>query len=962
MLGVRSRVKYHSIVKIENAKSCFLNTLVKCTFKEVPMKSSFKKISIIASVLLSCFMMAFPQTIPTGKLDGTINDDQGLPLPGVSISISSPSLILPQMNTNTNEKGYYRFVGLPSGVFTVKCDMPGFKTVVREGIVVTAGRTTTLSLIMEPSKIEETVVVRGQAPLVDLQNTATGITLDSQALDNLPIARTVGDLANLAPGMWGNAAHGSDILVNKTTVDGMIVTNPLHGVMVNEIGFSAIEEITIDTAMHKAEHGGVKGAVVQIITKSGGNKFEGDIGGYYQEKSFQADNTKGTPFEGQFVGFKYEFQPFFALGGPIKKDKIWFFTSIDLRLYRYYVEGYPYDTQPTNLACDTDRYRPFGKLTWQISPSDKFVASLAYSENSLHHSGASRYVTEKGTFVSPDGGWTASVQWSKTFSSNLFYSARLGWFNRFEDRYAKTKEGRVYDEITRLYSGGQSFDHWNRRDRVQLFTDATYFIDDWFGSHEIKAGGNADYSWNEAKRIHIQNPMFEGRYPGFKVYQIRTRNGVPSRLDVSEDYDRFENVLNLGLFVQDTWVPSNRLVFSLGLRLDHSEQIWPRQKKIHTDIWNYEKTTIPMKWTTLSPRLGVNFDLSGNGKTVLRGSVGRYYAALTTMLTNYVHKSAPTTFSVMINPDYSERYQFNRVTPSGALDEDLKAYYNDEILVGIEREIIKDLSLGVSYIWKWEKNFIEGVDANHIDIEDIKAKGIENREPIWHDYSLVPGTDPQTGKTVYFYSISPSNPNYDLRWINIPGTIRKYRALELKINKRMSNHWAMNASYVWAKARGLLDYNQLSNDTNSNFFNEPNIHINAWGDIATQREHFIKIQGTYQAPFGIDLSTVCFLYSGSPYGRYLRTTEAGVKLYQGTVSILVEPIGTYQLPWIYDLNFRAEKSFRLGAGRIRVQADVFRVLNSNTTTSIGTVTNVDWQKVLGILGARYFRLGLIYSF
>jgi hypothetical protein len=159
-----------------------------------------------------------------------------------------------------------------------------------------------------------------------------------------------------------------------------------------------------------------------------------------------------------------------------------------------------------------------------------------------------------------------------------------------------------------------------------------------------------------------------------------------------------------------------------------------------------------------------------------------------------------------------------------------------------------------------------------------------------------------------------------------------------------------------------LDYNQLSNDTNSSFFNEPNIHINAWGVISTQREHFVKIQGTYGAPFGIYLSTVCYLMSGSPYGRTLRTTEAGAKLYQGTVSILVEPIGTYRLPAIYDINFRFEKSFAIGPGRFGIQGDVFRVLNANTTTSVGTVTNVDFQKVLGILGARYFRLGLTYRF
>jgi len=924
------------------------------------MITSKKRVAFLGVLFGLAVSVSVSQTIPIGKLDGTVTDKDGVAFPGATVSISSPSLITPQLDTVANDKGYYRFIGLPSGSYKVKCELSGFKTLIREEIVVTAGRSTTLHLVLEQSSVQETVIVRGQSPTIDLQGTASGMTLDKTALENLPLARSVGAVTNLAPGMYGDAANGSDILVNKTTVDGMIMTNPLHGVMVNEIGFSSIEEISVDTAMHKAEHGGVKGAVISIITKSGGNAFEGDFGGYYQHKSFQADNLKGTPLEGSYVGFKYEFTPYLAFGGPIKKDKIWFFGSYDHRVYRYYVEGYAYDKP--NQVLDTDRFRPFGKVTWQLSPSDKLVVSGAYSENSVHHSGASRYVNEAGTFVAPDGGYTAGLQWSKVFSSRLFFSARLGWFNRFEDRYSKIQDQQSYDETSRLYTGGPAFDHWNRRDRIQLYTDATYFIDNWFGSHEIKVGGNADYSWNEAKRVHIQGSRFDGRYPGFKVYQVRTRNGVPYQLNVSEDYDRFENVFNLALFVQDTWAPSKRLNLSVGLRLDHSEQIWPKQQRIHTEIWNYDKATIPMKWTNLSPRLGISYDFLGDGKTAFKASVGRYYAALTTMLTNYVHKSAPKTFSAMINPDYTELYQFGWVIPSGKLSGDLTAYYNDEIMIGIQRELFKDFSISASYLWKWEKNFIEGVDAAHIDVADLQANGIENRLPLWRDYTLVPGIDPKTGKTVNYYSISPTNPNFDLTWINIPGTIRKYGSLELNVKKRMSNGWSFFASYVWARGKGLLDYNQLSNDTNSAFFNNPNIHINAWGTISTQREHFVKIQGTFAAPFGIYLSTVCYLMSGSPYGRTLRTTEAGAKLYQGTVSILFEPIGTYHLPAIYDINFRLEKSFNIGPGRIGIQGDVFRVLNANTTTSVGTLTNVDFQKVLGILGARYFRLGLTYKF
>jgi hypothetical protein len=198
--------------------------------------------------------------------------------------------------------------------------------------------------------------------------------------------------------------------------------------------------------------------------------------------------------------------------------------------------------------------------------------------------------------------------------------------------------------------------------------------------------------------------------------------------------------------------------------------------------------------------------------------------------------------------------------------------------------------------------------------------------------------------------------------INIPGKMREYRALELKLKKRFTNNWGFDVSYVWAYAKSLLDYSQLPSDSAWGTFNEPRIHVNSWGEVPMQRQHVVKLQGSYLAPYGIRLSTSCFFMSGLPYGRQLRSDDAGVSLYQGRKQIYVEPIGSYHLPAIYDVSVRVEKSFNVGPGQIGLMADIFNLLNLNTTTRVGILTGRDFETVRDIMDPRFFRLGVVYRF
>jgi len=277
------------------------------------------------SLVVLLVIVAFPavaQITQTGTLNGTVYDQEKQPLPGVTVSISSPALILPSMETVTNERGHWRFPALPPGTYTVTFKLPGFKTLVREGIQVNVGVNTTLDATLEQSAVEESVVVTGQAPTVDIQRTTMTASMTREILQNLPAARNLGTFFNMAPGVSSGIVHGSSERDNTYNIDGVNITDPVTGTQAGSFGMDVMEELSIQTGGLPAEYGSVRGGVVNVVTRSGGNKFSGSASFYYRNKDMQSTNTKGTIFEGQTGGFDYEYEPAVNLGGPIIKDKI----------------------------------------------------------------------------------------------------------------------------------------------------------------------------------------------------------------------------------------------------------------------------------------------------------------------------------------------------------------------------------------------------------------------------------------------------------------------------------------------------------------------------------------------------------------------------------------------------------------------------------------------------------------
>ncbi len=913
-------------------------------------------------VLVLC-LSASAQIIQTGSVRGTIKEKGGESLPGVSVTIKSPALMAVQRSMVTNAKGEFRFSALPSGAYTVTFELSGFKTLVREGVQISIGQTFTLDEFLEQSSLNETVTVTGRSPVVDVKTATMTSSYSKDFLEQVPTQRLrIGNYFALVPGASNDTYHGSTPDDQAFMIDGVNISDPLSGAILASWGFDIMEELSVNTGALQAEFGNARGAVINAVTKSGGNEFHGMASFYFRDKSFQADNTKGTPLAGQFVGFRFEDDASYQLGGPIFKNKLWFFTAGQYFWYEQYVAGFPYN-KSQNVPADFSRnYIPYVKMSWQANESNKFVLSYNYKNFVAHQISASQFYTEETTGIQFNPDDTLNFQWTKTFSGNFFMDLKAGYVTHILRQYGKHDTIQVYDSVTRLYYENFLWSDDSRRPRLQFTGNATYYLDSWLGSHEFKGGFDAMYSWYRTIDSYYKDP-----YTGLGG-QIVLSNGVPSYIAVNQDFDRENNMLFVGGFIQDAWRPTSRLSINLGVRFDHQEGIVPAQGQNRAPITYLGKTYDPrvmstfkpMVWNTLSPRFGLAYSLTNDNKTVVKASFGRYYLSLYgEYFGRDLNPNSSVSYRLRLNPDrtaYGDPYSFSAAVAS-QLDPKLKTPYLDEFTVGIERELFADTKLSLRYIKKWDRNIIDRMNMNAVDMNALAAGNI-----VFTNFTPYTVTDPFNGQPATFYGVTSTSITSVAYITNPPGARRDYDGLEIIFNKRYSNRWQLFASYVYAYGRG----NRGFSGGFSSSFDNPNAMTNLYGKDSAVIPHQVKVQGTWGGPWGIQIGGYFSYLAGAYYTRTIRSADLGLNLSQGNTTIMAEPKGSRQRPSLMSLDLRAEKSFTIAKKvRLSLMLDAFNVFNSNTLTNQETISSspsIVFGKMTGIVAPRIFRLGARVAF
>src|SRR5881296_1239944 len=623
-------------------------------------KTGFVAIGVFVSFLY--FTALVPETLAQSRFTGLVRDQSGAVLPGVSVEASSPALIEKSRSTVTDERGTYKIIDLRPGNYSLTFTLPGFKTVMRE-VELPSDFTATINAEMTVGAVEESITVAAESPVVDSQTNFKAQVLPREVLDTVPTAHTIQSAGQLVVGVQMDApdvggsramqqtyfnAHGTGTSQTSVLMDGMIINGLQNdGAVQSYMNDAGAEQMVYQTGGGAADSptGGLK---LNVAPKEGGNSFHGSLFAGFESNGLQSNNlspslaSHGVRAVDQ-IGTYRDIDV--TLGGPVIKDKLWFFGSSRFFTVNkpvansfYIPAGRTYaDCRDAVVACqqainDQSLNSVLLRLTWQVSPRNKLSAYMDRLFKSRDHD-----VTAGADPATAGGFWnspiyeTSTIKWTSTISNRLLieggYSSNIERFNiRYEPGVRKPygspawyAGARHLDTILGTTSNARTYESGNYPDRHNAQAAASYVR----GGHNVKFG--FQNSWGPFNRTAWANADLYQNY----------LNGVPATVTLLGTPARWKERLNAGLamYGQDAWT-LGRVTITYGLRWEYlSEQVsgQPAQHGRFANVPAFGDIHLPI-WRTFSPRTAVVYDLFGNGKTAIRFGFNRFEAAATTTL------------------------------------------------------------------------------------------------------------------------------------------------------------------------------------------------------------------------------------------------------------------------------------------------------------------------------------------
>lgn len=882
-------------------------------------------IAIFAAMLLVAAMPLLAQE-QTASIQGAALDGSGAALPGVTVEAVNTRG--QRFNTVTDNSGHYRFPSVPPGMYSVTASLSGMKTATAKDVSVTLGSSPKVDLTLKLAQVSETLTVTAEAPIVDVTSSATATSIRSEAIEQLPRGRDFQSVVtqaasanqeNRGGGISIDGASGSE---NKFIMDGVDTSNPQTGVAGKTLVTDFIDEIQVKSAGYAAEYGGAVGGVVNVVTKTGSNDMQGTAGGYYNSRSWGGSprpvlqlNLAGNGFE-QYTPRKdnfRDFEPAVSLGGPIVKDRLWFFGAYEpwLQSTKRTITFVPAQGGATNTYSSKFR-RDNYLLNLSGNASSKLLFKAAYNNSGYTSTNLLPGVTGRDnpdvTRYTPDSkftNWTGSGYADFVASPSWFLSARGGrFFRNYKDigisadpwiQFLTGSPGQFPDVPASLNrppgfstiptNSASSFDKYTRDD---LSFDASWYPQ-FLGSHRIKGGvqienlkndvltGYQNYRiltfWGDSTRFGAD----PGKYGAAEIFLIQTTGNVTSK--------------NTGLFIQDSWTTAkDRLTLNVGVRTE--------QEKVpsYETVGVSGKYAINFKYKDkLAPRLGFSYDVVGNGRTKVYGSYGKFFDITKMELprgsfggdkwldyqfkiddpnwmnwkcTNITNdKTATTTpqctgLTLTKNADFPKGYidlrEPSNLAVGGSIDPNLKPMESREFTVGFQQELTQSMAGGFRYVNKHLVRTIEDVGIG------------------------------RPGAETYFIANPGSafvNTQFDAEFgpgfIQIPKAKRDYDGFEFEFTKRFLNRWSAHASYLYSRLKG--NYSGLANSDESlsgagrtspnvnrafdsvfNLYDASGSRRSVEGRLATDRPHQFKAQVGYSFPFGTTVGLNEFIGSGTP--------------------------------------------------------------------------------------------------
>lgn len=917
-----------------------------------------------------------------GEIEGTVKDASGGVLPGAELELESPSLI-GIARTLADRAGRFRFPALPPGTYQLIVRHQGFISTKVTSLEIVVGKVLKVDPVLELAGVTEEVSVTHDAPQLDVRGSSSATSIRDDWLHKLPRGRDFTSAVDQLPGvnnetdLAGVSIDGAGAAENRYFIDGADTASLEFGRPGKELVLDFVDEVQVKSSGYEAEFGGATGGVLNVITRSGGSQFRGEVGLYYM-----ADNLNGAsrtypdldPLDETKIIYKTDpkddysrWEPGFTLGGPILAEHLWFFTSYWPRLESATRTVTFLQNDETGTFHQKGRVHfSTSKITASLGPKIRAALALNFSPESQTGQlpfyggwGNPEINYEELGFDSPN--LSMMGQGDVLASDNLYFSFRASLFHTDYRRKGVPDEIRYYfrgsnNQFEEIPESLLRPNFWRSivtnistqklvMTRTNAQGDVTYYTS-LGGEHAFKAG------------IQLNRPgtdLLAGMLkPYVTLYWDRTVTTTDGRrvrgkygyYTVDEAEIRANaHVNNVGLFVQDSWTVSSRLTLNLGLRAE--QERLPSYTTEHGE----DKYAIDFGFAEkLAPRLGFAWDPKGDGRWKVYGSWGLYYdiMKLSMPLASFgadrlfQRRYSLDTFdwpSIGVNGDFPgelyETLDFSATRSNDPedyrIDPNLQPMRQREMTLGLQHELNRNTTLAARYLRKRLDRAIEDLGV------------------------LIPG------RGVGFFIANPgfgiAQHPYGEDYPAMPKARRDYDAVELAFRRRMSNGWALNTSYVWSRLYG--NYSGLVGSDEYGRSNPNNLQVfdslvmsfdqNAQpvsGHLATDRPHQFKAQGIVALPIGTYLSAKFYVASGTPVSRQVYLTGYRPIFHMGRESDGRTPVSS-------QTDFYVEHDFELKGGkRIQLSLNVINLFDQATVTGITSLET--WDSIF-VTGRQFFQ-------
>lgn len=872
----------------------------------------------------------------TGALIGTVKDAQGGVLSGAVVRLSSRSLIGGERTMTSDQRGRVWFPVLPPGEYVLEIELQGFAKYREAAFRIGAGATIEIAAVMALAGVQESLVVEGAGSRIDARDPGLGARFGPEDVRSMPSRRnSMFDLIKAAPGMSPTSpggsprpetsntvsAFGSSTNENQFLFDGTNFTCPCNGVARAEPGIDFIQEVHVQSVGASAEFGNVQGAVINVVSRQGSERFLYDAS-YYTQNASLTSQPVVRPVSGPgqrqsgYTRVRYR-DATTNLGGPLVPERVWFFTG-----YQYLRD---YDSQPGADPLFPRIYeqnKVFVKMSARPTP-------VVHVEQSLHYE---RWVNPAiPTFVRPFETTTrisASVpavtfgHLTHTLSSNTFWDVRAGRFVYIQKSVPSTGDFTTashFDRATGITShappvfGALTIARTTAKAALNHYAAGL-----WGGDHQWKIGLQVERGGHHAPAI----------IPGGTRYV--DNDGRPFQSISRPPSVEAGTFIGFAAFASDAITLGDRWTINAGVRFDRTRTFSPDVHAVNAQGVETDGTVQGLgtlyTWNIVSPRMGVTARITADGRTIMRASYGRFSQGVLTGEVGMVHPAANATTTMQFDPATGGYTRLASVVDTRAnvvVDPDTRAPRTDEYSVGIDRELGRRLAVAVAYVHKRGEHFIAWTDIGGEYQQGTRSLPDGQSVPVF-----VRVNGPTSSR---FLLTNPDK--YTLR----------YNGLVMLVEKRRSDRWHAFAYYTRSKATGLLPSSgavaggpQVSTVSPPNlitFGRDPNDLTNARGLLPNDRPNIFRFIGGVDVPrIGLVIAANMQHFTGKPWAA-----TAQVALPQGDQRIQLEPRGSRRMASQSLLDLRVSRPSALGAlGRVELMVDVLNLLNETAEEGLAT--------------------------